>query len=92
MVAVARGGFDPPGCHRAAVVVEKAGRLNWRPPFVSAPGGAEEVANLTLEEIERRHIALVLATEGGHISNTAKVLRINRNTLYEKIKKYGLTP
>jgi DNA-binding NtrC family response regulator len=61
-------------------------------PFVSAPGGAEEVANLTLEEIERRHIALVLAAEGGHISNAAKVLRINRNTLYDKIKKYGLTP
>jgi DNA-binding NtrC family response regulator len=61
-------------------------------PFVSAPGGAEEVANLTLKEIERRHIALVLAAEGGHISNAAKVLRINRNTLYDKIKKYGLTP
>ena len=61
-------------------------------PFVFAPGGPEEVANLPLDEIERRHIALVLAAEGGHISNAAKVLKINRNTLYEKIKKYGLTP
>ena len=50
------------------------------------------MANLSLEEMEHRHIALVLAAEGGHISNAAKVLRINRSTLYEKIKKYGLTP
>jgi transcriptional regulator of acetoin/glycerol metabolism len=35
---------------------------------------------------------MVLAMEGGHISNTAKVLGINRGTLYEKMKKYGLTP
>ena len=40
--------------------------------------------------MERRHIARVLATEGGNISNAAKVLRINRTTLYHKIKKYGL--
>jgi transcriptional regulator of acetoin/glycerol metabolism len=33
-----------------------------------------------------------LVCSGGHISNAAKVLRINRNTLYDKIKKYGLTP
>jgi DNA-binding NtrC family response regulator len=75
-----------------AVVVGKGRQIKPGDlPFVSAPGGAEEVANLTLEEIERRHIALVLAEKGGHISNTAKVLGINRNTLYEKIKKYGLT-
>ena len=76
-----------------AVVVGKGRQIKPGDlPFVSGPDGAEEVANLPLEEIERRHIALVLATEGGHISNAAKVLRINRNTLYEKIKKYGLTP
>jgi DNA-binding NtrC family response regulator len=76
-----------------AVVVGKGRQIKPGDlPFVFAPGGAEEVANLSLEEIERRHIALVLAAEGGHISNAAKVLRINRNTLYEKIKKYSLTP
>ena len=76
-----------------AVVVGKGRQIKRGDlPFVFAPGGAEEVANLSLEEMERRHIAQVLAAEGGHISNAAKVLRINRTTLYEKIKKYGLTP
>ena len=76
-----------------AVVVGKGRQIKPGDlPFVLAPGGAEEVANLPLEEVERRHIALVLAAEGGHISNAAKALRINRNTLYEKTKKYGLTP
>ncbi|MBM4299929.1 MAG: sigma-54-dependent Fis family transcriptional regulator [Deltaproteobacteria bacterium] len=76
-----------------AVVVGKSRQIKPADlPFVFAPGGAEEAANLSLEDMERRHIALVLAAEGGHITNAAKVLRINRNTLYEKIKKYGLTP
>ena len=54
--------------------------------------GAEEVAGLSLEDMERRYIAQVLASAKGHISNAAKVLRINRTTLYHKIKKYGLAP
>ena len=29
---------------------------------------------------------------GGNLSNVAKILRINRTTLYQKIKKYGLAP
>jgi DNA-binding NtrC family response regulator len=61
-------------------------------PFVFASTDAEEVARLSLEDIESRHIALVLAAEGGHISNAAKVLGITRGTLYEKLKKYSLTP
>ena len=60
--------------------------------FLFASTDAEEVARLSLEDIECRHIALVLAAEGGHISNAAKVLGITRGTLYEKMKKFGLTP
>ena len=59
-------------------------------PFVVA--AAEEPAGLSLEDVERRYIAQVLASAKGHISNAAKVLRINRTTLYHKIKKYGLAP
>ena len=60
--------------------------------FLFASTDAEEVARLSLEDIESRHIAVVLAAEGGHISNAAKVLGITRGTLYEKMKKFGLTP
>ena len=47
---------------------------------------------MSLEEVERQHIARVLAIEDGNLSSVAKILRINRSTLYAKIKKYGLTP
>ena len=74
-----------------AVVVGKGRQLKPADlPFVV--GAEEEVAGLSLEDMERRYIAQVLASAKGHISNAAKVLRINRTTLYHKIKKYGLAP
>ena len=76
-----------------AVVVGKGRQIKLGDlPFVIPAGGAAEVGKLSLEEMERQHIARVLAAEGGNISNVAKVLRINRTTLYHKIKKYGLAP
>jgi DNA-binding NtrC family response regulator len=48
------------------------------------------MAELSLEELERQYITQLLASKGSNISHVAKVLRINRSTLYEKIKKYGL--
>lgn len=74
-----------------AVVVGKGRQLKPTDlPFVV--GAEEEGAGLSLEDVERRYIAQVLASAKGHISNAAKVLRINRTTLYHKIKKYGLAP
>ena len=75
-----------------AVVVEKGRQIKLSDlPFVS-PGDVDaETGKLSLEEIERQHIARILASEGGNISNTARVLGINRTTLYHKIKKYGLS-
>jgi len=46
--------------------------------------------SLNLEENERSVIARALREERGNISATAKVLGINRSTLYQKMKKYGL--
>jgi DNA-binding NtrC family response regulator len=54
-----------------------------------AEGGGLE-AELSLEEIERRHIARVLAHHTGNRSRTAKSLGISRATLYEKLARYGL--
>ena len=63
--------------------------------FASSPrsGGAVETpasSHLTLREVERNHISLVLREEGGHVERTAKRLNIPRSTLYQKIKAYGL--
>jgi len=45
---------------------------------------------VTLEEVERRHIIGVLESTGGNVTQAARVLDIDRVTLYNKIKKYHL--
>lgn len=44
----------------------------------------------TLESAESRHIQSILCEEDWNISRAAKVLDIDRSTLYKKIRKYGL--
>ncbi len=76
-----------------AVVVGKSRKIRLSDlPFAIAAQGAAEVEKLSLEEMERQHIARVMALEDGNHSNVAKILRIHRSTLYNKIKKYGLAP
>jgi DNA-binding NtrC family response regulator len=43
---------------------------------------------VSLEEVERRHICGVLHDTGGNISQAARVLGIDRATLYNKMRKY----
>ena len=40
--------------------------------------------------MERQHIARVLATKGGNLSNVARILRINRSTLYAENQEIRL--
>jgi two-component system response regulator HydG len=47
-------------------------------------------ASLSLEDIERHHIARVLASHAGNRSRTARTLGISRATLYDKLARYGL--
>ncbi|HXG94670.1 MAG TPA: sigma-54 dependent transcriptional regulator [Blastocatellia bacterium] len=47
---------------------------------------------LSLEELERLHIAQVFAATGKNLSRTAEILGITRTTLYNKIRKYNLDP
>ena len=44
----------------------------------------------SLAEIERQHIAAVLQNTGGNVSQAARILDIDRVTLYNKIHKFGL--
>ena len=52
--------------------------------------GWEVPADLPLEEVEKRVIAAALRRHAGNIKETATVLGIDRSTLYEKIKRYGI--
>ncbi len=58
--------------------------------LVSAPAVAAEQRLASLEELERRHIGFVLDQLEGRVAPAARVLGIDRATLYNKIKKYGL--
>ena len=44
----------------------------------------------SLEEVEKRHVAAVLAHTGGNVSQSARILGIDRVTLYNKMRKYGI--
>lgn len=45
---------------------------------------------LPLEEIEKKHILEVIDNEGGNLVSAANKLQISRQTLYNKLKKYGI--
>ena len=46
--------------------------------------------DLTLSELERRHIEKVLWLEQGRVEDAAKKLGLSRSALYERIKKHGI--
>ncbi len=45
---------------------------------------------MSLEDVEKEHIAFVLKQTAGHRSRAAKILGIDRKTLYQKVQKYRL--
>ncbi len=47
-------------------------------------------AMASLEEVEKRHVAAVLSHTGGNVSQSARILGIDRVTLYNKMRKYGI--
>jgi len=46
---------------------------------------------VTLEEVERRYILHVLKTVGGNRTAAARILGLDRKTLYRKLQKYGVS-
>jgi two-component system, NtrC family, response regulator AtoC len=45
---------------------------------------------ISMEDLEKRYIAEVLRHVRGHLGKAAEILQINRKTLLEKRKKYGI--
>jgi transcriptional regulator of acetoin/glycerol metabolism len=72
----------------AAGSVIEASELGLSP--VTSHPASEGDPLVSLEEIERRHIATVLQETGGNISHAARVLGIDRATLYNKMRKFQL--
>lgn len=57
----------------------------------ASPEAFEDGSDLTLQQIESRQIQRVLQEERGQVDRAARRLGIPRSTLYEKIKKLGLS-
>jgi DNA-binding NtrC family response regulator len=56
-----------------------------------AAGAVARVSGaVRMEEVEREHIARILAEEGGHVDSAARRLGVPRSTLYKRIKRLGL--
>jgi DNA-binding NtrC family response regulator len=57
------------------------------------PLGKESIPSSleSLDDLERKHIARILEKYSWNISKSARALHVDRATLYNKIKKYGLT-
>ena len=66
-----------------------AGDLRFEGPGAPSPDAAPGSA-MTLEELERVHIARVLQDLGGRVAEASQRLGIPRSTLYQKIKKFGI--
>jgi transcriptional regulator with PAS, ATPase and Fis domain len=58
-------------------------------PDQGAPSPASAVP-ASLEDVERRHVSSVLAHTAGNVSQAARILGIDRVTLYNKMRRYGL--
>jgi len=58
------------------------------------PVGKETISSSveSLDELEKQHILNILSKYNWNISVSAKALRVDRVTLYNKIKKYDLKP
>ena len=58
-------------------------------PAAARPGAAAVDEPLSLDEVERRHIAAVLQHANWHQGKAASLLGISAKTLYRKIREYG---
>jgi len=59
-------------------------------PFQLHPSGPLIATGRRLEDVERAHIERILAETSWNLSKAARILDIDRTTLYNKIRKYGL--
>ncbi|MBI5528522.1 MAG: sigma-54-dependent Fis family transcriptional regulator [Deltaproteobacteria bacterium] len=74
-----------------AVILRKAGLIQPRdlPDEIMGGHAAGEAGGRSLEETERRYIQQLLEECGGNQSRVARILGINRRTLYRKLRKTG---
>jgi DNA-binding NtrC family response regulator len=78
-----------------ALLLSDGGEIDHQSLFFDGFAGTTQEesptdTNLTLEELEERHIRRILQEEKGNVVSAASRLGISRSSLYQKIKRYAL--
>ena len=73
-----------------AVVVGKERQMLPEDLPILCYGPFHAPQNNSLKEVEKNHIRQILTDNGWNIARSAKILGIDRSTLYSKIKKYEI--
>ncbi|MGH7595993.1 MAG: sigma-54-dependent transcriptional regulator [bacterium] len=87
-VILCQGGFLLPEHLPLELRSEKSAAAVFPP--ASTSNGNLAPADLSLDEMEKRHIQAVLVQHSGNKSKTSRALNISRSTLREKMKLYGI--
>jgi DNA-binding NtrC family response regulator len=89
--------YDWPGNVRELSNAIERAMVVGKPPAIKAadlplrpPRPTSDRVGDSLEQVEKHHIAGVLKRTDWNITQAAKILEIDRVTVYNKIKKYGL--
>jgi DNA-binding NtrC family response regulator len=81
--------FAPPPAQSPALPSARKGPVGSAAPVESGSGGVP-ADDLSLSSVEREHVRRVLELTSWHLARTAKLLGIDRKTLWRKIRQYGL--
>jgi len=73
-----------------AVVVSTGEAIEMRDLPLHVAAGAARPGPGSLAEAEKAHVRAVLESQDWNISRAARILEVDRVTLYNKIKRYGL--
>ena len=77
-------------CNKSEILPEHLGLFQEAPAAAADAGDALPLKDRSLRAVEESLIRRVLAETAGNRSRAAQVLGINRTTLYNKIKSYGI--
>ena len=78
-------------CIERAMLIDRETELKPEDfPFQAGSARSSSLSGQRLEDIEKIHIERMLEETNWNLSRTARILDIDRTTLYNKIKRYGL--
>lgn len=73
-----------------ALVMQRGPRLEAADFPFQKRSGVEPASGRSLDEVERLHVQQVFQEAGGNVARSARILGIDRTTLYAKLRRYGL--